>query len=127
MPMLFPLALLLGAATYGVFHLFRRGDSTVQPKAMIGSDDPAFASYPPGCTGEPKTRATTTSDGTAWRLTSYRCVGTPYVCYCVAQEAGTGKWIGFLVGKNKKRKFWRGDADSRAELARMCITLGVEL
>ena len=116
--------LAVGAVAWAAYKLFSKDD---KPKAMIGADgDPAFAAYPPGCTGKPKVKTTTALDGSVWRVSSYRCAGQPYRYYAVAQESGTGKWIGFLVSTRGKRTFWRADANSRADLTRMCMALGVE-
>ena len=114
-----------GAAVYAVYKLFNKDAD--KPAGMLGADnDPAFAAHPPGCTGKPRVKTTTSLDGSVWRVSSYRCAGQPYTHYAVAQESGSGKWIGFTVNSRGKRVFWRADANSARDLTRMCLALGVE-
>ena len=121
--MFFPI-LAAGAVAYAAYKWLKKEDN--KPAGMLGADgDPAFAAYPPGCTGKPKVKTTTGLDGSLWRVSSYRCAGQPYTHYAVAQESGTGKWMGFTVTRGK-RVLWRADADSRADLTRMLMALGVE-
>ena len=116
-----PIALVgIGAALWAYF-----ADQKTPNSAMVGADESgAFASYPKGCTGEPVVKACSVPNGSVYRVCAWECLGTPYSHYAVAQEHLSPNWIGFKVTRGK-RKFWRGNG-SPADIARMCIELGVQ-
>lgn len=118
MPLL-PLAL-FGLGVFAWQYLTGKNDPS-----MVGADESgAFASYPRGCTGEPKVKAHSVPNGCVYRVSVWACEGTPYTHYAVAQQHLNPTWISFKVSPGGKRKFWRGNGTPN-DINRACIELGV--
>lgn len=123
--MLFPLVL-GGAALVALYKWWDSSHQSSAPK-MIGADldGPAFEGYAPGCTGRPKTKLVSVGKYT-FRVSVYRCVGTEYAYYGVAQLNGSSDWVSFVGYRDGHRVFWRSNVNDRRRLNALCIALGVE-